>query len=203
MKKNILVLLFFILISVSITGCNNKKTDSSLSATNKPYKLMYDLENEALNNHDLTYDDYVDKTIDEFPDVVFRCSLQKIIAVKNKEETTLLWLSALKKIYASDLNGDGKPELCVSASNGSGIIECSVVIIDYANEKIYYIAKSMVNDFELSEKNGTLGIIRAPYHMIEDSDQQLYGDFSIENNQIIIKFDNGETLTYGPENLYE
>jgi len=96
-----------------------------------------------------------DLTLPEFPGVTFRYADYKLIAIdENGVET--IWVYSPMNVYIADLNGDGFPELCVTATFGSGIADAHVIVIDYANEKGYGLSDRTVYDYFLSVKNGRL-----------------------------------------------
>ncbi|MDE6732981.1 MAG: hypothetical protein K2J77_08920 [Oscillospiraceae bacterium] len=103
-----------------------------------------------------------DFTLPEYPDVTFRWSSEKITAVKNGKETELFWGMPVWGVYLADLNGDGKREICSTASMGSGMIDERVYVFDYANGKLYELQDRFVNNFTLRFHDGVLMYVKTP-----------------------------------------
>jgi len=59
-------------------------------------------------------------------------------------------------VYFYDLTGDGKPEICSSASYGSGLIDERIIVYDYVNQKTYVLADRGQYDYILFEKDNSL-----------------------------------------------
>lgn len=58
--------------------------------------------------------------------------------------------------FFTDLNGDGSPELCMTVSFGSGIVDEHVIVYDLRNEKEYTLWERMVNDYILFMEDNEL-----------------------------------------------
>ena len=84
-------------------------------------------------------------------------------------------------VYLVDLNGDKKPELCVQASWGSGIVDTFVSIFDIQNETSYELRDRFSHDYFLSLVNGQLIVSETNYW-----DQFILrsGPLSIVDNQL-------------------
>ena len=65
--------------------------------------------------------------------------------------------------YFADISADGWPELCVSASKGSGMINDVVYIYDIFNDKLYSYDERFVYDFTLIKENNRLNLLRRDY----------------------------------------
>ena len=65
--------------------------------------------------------------------------------------------------YFADINADGWPELCISASRGSGMINDVVYIYDIFNDKLYSYDERFVYDFTLTKENNRLYLLRRAY----------------------------------------
>jgi len=65
--------------------------------------------------------------------------------------------------YFADISADGWPELCISASRGSGMINDVVYIYDIFNDKLYSYDERFVYDFTLTKENNRLYLLRRAY----------------------------------------
>lgn len=200
MRTKFIVLLVMTLFTTFFAGCTKKSTNTTITTKNNSVTTLYDYAYELSNNHELSDDDFVESKISDFPNVIFRCSCEKLLAIKDGEETVLLYGMPVLKIFATDLNGDKMPELCATINIGSGICDRRVIIIDYAKNKYYDISDTMEYDFELFKQDEKLIITRTPNNK-QNSNEHLTGNYLIKNNQIIIEYTNGETKTVEATNL--
>ncbi len=76
----------------------------------------------------------------------------------------------LPSIYLCDLNGDGKREICTSASFGSGIVSGLVWVWDYANDRVYYLSERGEYDYSLEKKDGELYCIKREFEYSNNGD---------------------------------
>ena len=96
-------------------------------------------------------------TIDDFPQTVFHCTgAAKLEAIVNSETKELFIGMPIWSVYFYDLTGDGKPEICSSASYGSGLIDERIIVYDYVNQKTYVLADRGQYDYILFEKDNSL-----------------------------------------------
>lgn len=134
----------------------------------------------------------IEKDLPEFPGVVFRWSSSEFAAIKDGVKTVLVQGMPVWSVFAADLNGDNLPELCATISFGSGVIDNRVIIVDYANDKLYEISARMQYDYHLSNHDNKLIIIRNPYSNPDNSKSRT-GSLSIKNQQLFIEYTTGET----------
>ena len=79
------------------------------------------------------------------------------ITIKESENTVAsvdgmpLW-----NAYFTDLNNDGLPELCVTVSFGSGMVDEHIIVYDLRNKKEYTLWERMENDYVLFMENNEL-----------------------------------------------
>ena len=95
---------------------------------------------DCLHGDEMVWDGRREIDLDEFPDVTFHWSSEKLEAVTEKETITLYTGMPIWSVYFCDLNGDGKPEVCSSISFGSGIIDNRIIVADYANKAVYELS---------------------------------------------------------------
>ena len=65
--------------------------------------------------------------------------------------------------FICDLTGDGKPEICLNASNGSGIVDQRVYVYEHTTGRIYVLEERMKYDYMIQCKNGKLSVRRTSY----------------------------------------
>lgn len=58
--------------------------------------------------------------------------------------------------YLCDLSGDGKREICTEISFGSGLVNNLIWVLDYAEDKMYFLSDRGKYDYFLQERNGEL-----------------------------------------------
>lgn len=99
----------------------------------------------------------------QFPGVTFRWTSETLTAVSGDGEAELLTGMPIWSVWFCDLTGDGLPELCVSSSLGSGLIDQRVQVWDYAQGQGYELADRGVYDYVLSQAGGRLVVTRYPF----------------------------------------
>ena len=99
----------------------------------------------------------------QFPGVTFRWTTETLTAVSGDSEVELLTGMPIWSVWFCDLTGDGLPELCISSSLGSGLIDERVQVWDYAQGKGYELADRGVYDYVLSQAGGRLVVTRYPF----------------------------------------
>lgn len=119
--------------------------------------------------------------LEAFPDIAFHCDAAILSSTRAGVETELLYGMPIWSVYLVDLNGDQKPELCVQASWGSGIVDTFVSIFDIQNETSYELRDRFSHDYFLSLVNGQLIVSETNYW-----DQFILrsGPLSIVDNQL-------------------
>ena len=100
----------------------------------------------------------------------------------------------LGKVYESDVNQDGNPDLCVTVTYGSGIITSAIVVYDVKNDKGYILDERMTCDYEiLGASENVVAVCRTPY----GKDAKTYGTLAIEGDALIFveKEETGATVS--------
>ena len=100
----------------------------------------------------------------------------------------------LGKVYESDVNQDGNPDLCVTVIYGSGIISSAIVVYDVKNDKGYILDERMTCDYEiLGASENVVAVCRTPY----GKDAKTYGTLAIEGDALIFveKEETGATVS--------
>ena len=159
MKKTIAIMLCLIFL-ISATGCrnqNNVSEDDTLLGAVKWFDTLQDDEIIAYGIRETT--------LNEYPDVTFRCSYEKIEAV-TEEIVPLYWGMPIWSVYFSDLTGDGKPELCSTISMGSGLVDSRIIVYDYAAGKSYELSDRGNFDFRLNLSDNKLVVEK--YQFMQD-----------------------------------
>ena len=106
-----------------------------------------------------------DTVFDALPDVTFRADSYAISAIEGDRKTILIQGMPIWNAYWCDLTGDGFPELCATASFGSGMIDTHVVVFDYMEGKEYTLWDRGYMDYYLRVENGILLCEAYPYPM--------------------------------------
>ena len=100
----------------------------------------------------------------------------------------------LGKVYESDVNQDGNPDLCVTVIYGSGIISSAIVVYDVKNDKGYILDERMTYDYEiLGASENVVAVCRTPY----GKDAKTYSTLAIEGDALIFveKEETGATVS--------
>ena len=88
----------------------------------------------------------------------------------------------LGKVYESDVNQDGNPDLCVTVIYGSGIISSAIVVYDVQNDKGYILDERMSYDYTiLGASENVVAVCRTPY----GKDAKTYSTLAIEGDALI------------------
>lgn len=122
----------------------------------------------------------------EFPDTVFIWKDYTIYSYENGEERSIVSGMPLWNAFFTDLNADGYPELCTTASWGSGIVSDSVFVFDYHNDKAYGLSDRMNYDYSLYLKNGKLYVRQLPYNRDENTKANV-GKLAIKNDELVMR----------------
>lgn len=107
---------------------------------------------------DMPWEESKTLTLPEFPGVTFTWTAEEVTASSGGETTRLFWGMPVWNVYLCDLTGDGKPELCATASVGSGIIDDRVIVYDYASGTSYILADRGFYDYVLIRKGKALQV---------------------------------------------
>ena len=131
--------------------------------------------------------------IEEFPDVLFQWSTfsdaeefgSKITATTDQGTEELYRESAILSVYFCDLTGDGKPELCSTASFGSGVVNYHIIVYDYAQKTSYILMDRMQYDYILRSDQGKLYIDKYAYSVFENETPVETGIPVIKDGQLL------------------
>ena len=138
-------------------------------------------------------------TLDEFPGVTFRCDFDKLEAVTDGETVTVSEGMPILNAYFCDINGDGKPEICTTAKNGSGMIDSSVEVFDYANGVGgLYLRDPARTDYELVLRDGCLTVLQFPWRerdSLSDEDAADAGKFMFRDGKYQVVWSSGDAVT--------
>lgn len=132
------------------------------------------------------YDFELKLELKDFPDTVFIWRNDGIYSYENGEEYPLAYGTSLWNAFFTDLNSDGFPELCVTVSIGSGIIDDHIIVYDYHNKKNYVLAERFNFDYSLYLENDELYVRKLPYLRGENSEADI-GKLAIENDELVMK----------------
>ena len=97
-------------------------------------------------------------SLPEFPGISFQWNLTTMEAALGDQINLLYTGMPIWSAYFCDLTGDGRPEICSSISEGSGMIDNRVIIYDYANGARYILEDRGVFDYTIrqDESDGRL-----------------------------------------------
>ena len=146
--------------------------------------------------HDLTHENgdgrYIAETIEleNFPGYKFNWIGTKYCIEIEKDGEQPVYVSGqpLWNAFFTDITGDGYPDLCTTASFGSGIINNAVEVYDIKNGKRYNLSSRGKYDYNLSLENGQLAV----YEFVNDS--QTHGIFDgsgHRGNRVYFSEENG------------
>lgn len=105
-----------------------------------------------------------DLMLDEFPDVMFSWTAEKVTATDQEGEKVLFGGMPIWNVYLADLNGDNLPEFCATISYGSGMIDTRVIVYDYANDILHEVSDRGTYDYMLSIQNEQLVVTQTKYN---------------------------------------
>ena len=143
-------------------------------------------------------------TMPEFPGVTFRLGqgygstgIGVITATENGKNTTVLCGLPIANLYLSDLNGDGKRELCATVGWDSDYENQCIQVYDYAN-MISYTLNERMELFCLGIEGSNL----VAYHSLNPAYLDTYvvpdpiqGSLTLEGQQLLLI--SGETVIRG------
>ena len=88
----------------------------------------------------------------------------------------------IEKVFESDVNQDGSPDLCVTVVYGSGIVSSAVVVYDVKNDKGYILDERMSYDYTiLGASENVVAVVRTSY----GKDAKKYGTLAIEGDALV------------------
>ena len=88
----------------------------------------------------------------------------------------------IEKVFESDVNQDGSPDLCVAVIYGSGIISSAIVVYDVQNDKGYILDERMSYDYTiLGASEYVVAVCRTPY----GKDAKKNGTLAIEGDALV------------------
>lgn len=149
---------------------------------------------EWINRQNLDYSltTTVDLMIDEFPDVLFSYTPEKLTATSKNGVKELfggtdgfIFGGYIDILFLADLNGDGLPEFCGTTNHGSGFGDSRVIVYDYANDKRYVISDRGSYDYFLQMENGQLEVIQTVPMQMSNMPRGV-GSLAIINGEIVI-----------------
>lgn len=149
--------------AVMLSGCSKDISDSDISDSGNigDTEMLFDY----FSFEDMPSDETKEFELPEFPDVKFIWDRFNVVSEKNGEETELFSGMPIWSVYLSDLNGDGKREICSEVSIGSGIKDDRIIVCDYANNELYELQDRLNYDFRLELKNGVLYYRELPRYL--------------------------------------
>ena len=114
---------------------------------------------------DMLWDETLERTVPEYPDVTFRWNYVEMEAVTAEGAVSLYSGMPIWSVYFCDLTGDGFPEICSTVSFGSGMIDNRVTVYDYAKGTGYELSDRGFHDFalRLNESDGMLYVDKRIY----------------------------------------
>lgn len=112
---------------------------------------------------EMPWDGSLETEVPEYPGVTFRWTPGQVVSNNGIGNTILFVGMPIWNVYFTDLTGDGLPELCATVSEGSGIIDTHVVVVDYSSGETYTLWDRGVYDYALTLKNGRLLVTKSEY----------------------------------------
>ena len=103
---------------------------------------------------------------------IFDPQKQSITVMKGNAIVETLQGTAMFDAYFADVTLDGTPDLCCSASMGSGISMGSILIYDPLSGRTQWVTETLIAHYSLWEENGNLLIKRTDYY--DEDSEALY-----------------------------
>lgn len=148
----------------------------------------------------MPWEEYREIAIDAFPDVTFRWTSGTVEAKENGTTRTLLNGMPIWNVYFADVTGDGKPELLVTVSFGSGVIDEHIVVYDYENKQSYTLWDRFIFDYHLYLADGKLLVGKMPYN----GDKQVdYGTLAVHDGVLCCQWHGDGSFTPLNRELHE
>lgn len=126
--------------------------------------LSLDKMTQVIPNLDLTLlEDEKQFMLAEFPDKTFEVIDGHIVMDDINAPAGTMRNSVIAGIeyYLTDLNGDGKREICSTAAMGSGIVDERVYAYDFANERLYTLCGRFECDYRLELRGDVLFYVKS------------------------------------------
>jgi len=98
---------------------------------------------------DMPWDDSLTAETAVFPSVTFRWVPEEITAETENGTTLLISGMPIWNAYFADISGDSMPEICATATFGSGIIDSRIIVHDYMAGETYTLEDRGLFDYEL------------------------------------------------------
>lgn len=88
----------------------------------------------------------------------------------------------VEKVFESDVNKDGYPDLCVTVLQGSGVVSSAIVVYDVQNGKGYILDERSTFDYKiLGAAEDVVAVCRTPF----GKDGKTYGTLAIEGDKLV------------------
>lgn len=157
-----------VVLTVAVVGgitFAGARTSLPVDDPDAPTSVWFDY----LGQDDLPWDETLEIVHPAFPGVTFRWDQYEITAVYDDgTAATLLTGMPIWNAFFCDLTFDGVPELCVTASYGSGLIDMRVLVCEVnADAAVYTLEKRGQYDYALSLEDGKLMMTQYVYPMNE------------------------------------
>lgn len=85
-----------------------------------------------------------------------------VLEIADGMEKGLYWGMPVIDVYLSDLNGDGKREICSTVAMGSGIVDERIYAYDLVHERLYTLQDRFFCNYRLELKDGALFYVQTP-----------------------------------------
>ena len=153
--------------------------------------------------HDFFFSNYDMRNLNEsikvsaFPDTTFSWVGMDygITIYKNGTAAASFGGMPLWSAYFTDLNGDGSPELCMTVSFGSGMVDEHIIVYDLRNEKEYALWERMEYDYVLFMENNELFVRKTDAESLLNTD--MINDMSI-GEKGRLKINGNDKLVFDP-----
>ena len=110
-----------------------------------------------LNGDRRNGDTWLETTLDDYPNVTFRCNGRQLEAVSSDGTTkTICGGMNIESVYFCDIIGSDFPQICVTVSVGQDLIGHRILAFDYMNGMNYAVEYQMTYDYTLNTRDGML-----------------------------------------------
>ncbi len=101
-------------------------------------------------------------TLEEFPGLTFRCNGSTITMEDGATSQTLAVAATIVDAWFFDATGDGRRDLCVNLSHGSGRVSEEVMVWDIHSSRGYRFCEELVTDYHLAQVANRLHLQTRP-----------------------------------------
>jgi len=184
--SRMVIILSVVLVALLSVGfaINRTNANDAIISENPPQRVFYPREWVNYWGREMEWTTTYDILIDEFPDVMFSWTWERVTAGNQDMGVRELFGGwPVWNVFFADLNGDGFPELVATVSFGSGIVDTRIIVYDFANNRSYALQDRGVYDYFLSLEDGRLVVSQMDHR---SRDILAVGELAIINDALFV-----------------